>query len=97
MNTNSAFTGSFTENPFWHQQFDLRQFRTLRGLQPIVAFDTVVICRLYVSTMKAMHFQDDALSIPIDDFKDHNVLAFDLNSMQDAVENCHYLKLLENH
>ena len=24
MNTNSAFTGSFTENPFWYQQFDLR-------------------------------------------------------------------------
>ena len=25
MNTNSAFTGPFTENPFWYQQFDLRQ------------------------------------------------------------------------
>ena len=25
MNTNFAFTGSFTENPFWYQQFDLRQ------------------------------------------------------------------------
>ena len=24
MNTNSAFTGSFTKNPFWYQQFDLR-------------------------------------------------------------------------
>ena len=24
MNTSSAFTGSFTENPFWFQQFDLR-------------------------------------------------------------------------
>ena len=24
MNTNSAFTGSFTENPFWFQHFDLR-------------------------------------------------------------------------
>ena len=31
MNTNSAFTGSFTENPFWYQQFDLRQIRILRG------------------------------------------------------------------
>ena len=31
MNTNSAFTGSFIENPFWYQQFDLRQIRTLRG------------------------------------------------------------------
>ena len=40
MNTNCAFTGSFTENPFWYQQFDLRQIRILRGGQPIVDFDT---------------------------------------------------------
>ena len=31
MKTNSAFTGSFTENPFWYQQFELRQIRILRG------------------------------------------------------------------
>ena len=31
MNTNFAFTGSFTENPFWCQLFDLRQIRILRG------------------------------------------------------------------
>ena len=31
MNTNSAFTGSFTENPFWYRHFDLRQIRILRG------------------------------------------------------------------
>ena len=31
MNTNSAFTGSFTENPFWYQELDLRQIRILRG------------------------------------------------------------------
>ena len=31
MNTNSAFTGSFIENPFCYQQLDLRQIRILRG------------------------------------------------------------------
>ena len=67
MNTNSAFTGSFTENPFWYQQIDLRQIRILRGGQPIVDFDTADNC-LYVTTMKAMNFQDDIPSIPIDDF-----------------------------
>ena len=46
MNTNSAFTGSFTENPFWYQQFDLRQIRILRGGQPIVDFDLAGNCRL---------------------------------------------------
>ena len=89
MNTNSAFTGSFTEDPIWYQQFDLRQIRILKGGQPIVDFDTADNCRLYVTTMKAMNFQDDIPSIPIDDFKDHYVLVFDLTSMQDATENCH--------
>ena len=94
MNTNSAFTGSFTENPFWYQQFDLRQIRIFRGGQPIVDFDTANNCRLYVTTMKAMNFQDDIPSIPLDDFKDHYVLVFDLTSMQDATEICHYPELV---
>ena len=94
MNTNSAYTGSFTENSFWYQQFDLRQIRILRGGQPIVVFDTADNCRLYVTTMKAMNFQDDIPSIPIDDFNDHYVLVFDLTSMQEATENCHYPELV---
>ena len=76
MNTNSAFTGSCTENPFWYQQFDLRQIRILKGGQPIVDFDAADNCRLYVTTMKAVNFQDDIPSIPIDNFKDHYVLVF---------------------
>ena len=94
MNTNSVFAGSFTEDPFWYQQFDLRQIRILRGGQPIVDFDTADNCRPYLTTMKAMNFQDDIPSIPIDDFKDHYVLAFDLTSMQDATENCHHPELV---
>ena len=89
MNLNSAFTGSFTEFPFWYQQFDLRQIKVLRERQPIVEFDTADNCRLYVTTMKAMNFQDDIPSIPIDDFEDHYVLVFDLTSMQEATETCH--------
>ena len=44
--------------------------------------------------MKAMNSQDDIPSIPIDDLKDHYVLVFDLTSMQDATENCHFLELV---
>ena len=40
-----------------------------------------------------LNFQDDIPLIPIDDFKDHYVLVFDLTSMQDATENCHYTEL----
>ena len=94
MNTKSAFTGSYTENPFWYQQFDLRQIRLLTGGQPIVDSDAADNCRLYVTTMKAMNFQDDIPSIPIDNFKDHYVLVYDLTSMEDATENCHYPELV---
>ena len=38
MNTNSAFFGSYTENPFWNQQFDIRQIKKLRGGQQNAAF-----------------------------------------------------------
>ena len=94
MITNSAFTGSYTENPFWYQQIDLRQIRILRGGQPIVDFDAADNCCLYVTTLKAMNFQDDIPSFPIDNFKDHYVLVSNLTSMQDATENCHYPELI---
>ena len=86
VNSNSAFIGSFAKNPFWYQQFKLRDIRILRGGQPIVHHDTTDNCRLYVTTMKAMNLQDNIPSIPVDNFKDHYVLVFDLTSMQYATE-----------
>ena len=44
--------------------------------------------------MKATNSEHDIPSIPIDDFKDHYVLVFDLTSMQDATENCHYPEIV---
>ena len=32
--------------------------------------------------------------MPIDNFQDHYVLVFDLTSMQDATEHCHYPELV---
>ena len=90
MNTNSAFTRSYNENPIWYQQFDLRQIRILGGGQPIVDFDAGDNCLLYVTTMKAMKFQGDIPSIPINNSKDHYVLMFEMTSMQDATQKCHY-------
>ena len=94
MDTNSAFTGSYTENPFWYQQFDLRQIRILGRCQPIVDFDDADNCRLYVTTMNAKNFQNDIPSIPVDNFKYYYVLASDLTSMQVATEKCHYPELV---
>ena len=44
--------------------------------------------------MRAMNFHDGLPLIPIDNFKDHYVLVFDLTSMQDATEHCHYPELI---
>ena len=44
--------------------------------------------------MKAMNFQDEIPSIPVDNFQDHYVLVFDLTSMQDAAEQGHYRELI---
>ena len=41
-----------------------------------------------------MNFQDVIASIPVDSFKDHYVLVFDLTSMQDATEYCCYPELI---
>ena len=94
MNSNSAFTGSYAENPFWFQQFQLRQIRILKGGQPTVDFDAADNCRLYVTTMKAMNFQDDIPAISIDNFKDHYIVVCHLTAMQDATENFHYHELV---
>ena len=94
MNSNSAFTGSFAENPIWYQQFYLRDIRILRRGQPIVHHDTTSNCRLPVTTMKAMNFQDDNPSIAVDNFEDHYVLVFDLTSMQDATERYRHPELI---
>ena len=57
MNTNTAFTRSYTENPSWNQQYDLRQIRILKGGQPIVDFDAAGNCRLHVTINKAGNFK----------------------------------------
>ena len=44
--------------------------------------------------MKAMNNQDDIASIPVDNIKDHFVLVFDLTSVHDATEHCHYPELI---
>ena len=90
MNSNSVFTGSFEENPFSYQQLNLIDIRILRGGQPIVHHDLTDNCRLYVTSLKAVNFQDDNPSYPVDKFINHYVLIFDLTSMQDATEHCHY-------
>ena len=44
--------------------------------------------------MKATNFEDDIISIPIDNFRDNSVLVFDLTPMQGDREFCQNLELI---
>ena len=44
--------------------------------------------------MRAMNVHDDLPSTPIDNFNGHYVHVFDLTSMQNATEHCHYPELI---
>ena len=89
MNTNSAFKGRFQENPFHYQKFGLRELRIVRGGRAIVSVDTTNECRAYVTTIKAMSFNEEIPALPNKLFQNHYVLVFDLTSLKDAGENIH--------
>ena len=44
--------------------------------------------------MKAKNFQDDIPSVPTNNFEDHFEVVFDMTSMRDATESCHYAELV---
>ena len=95
MKANYAFTGFYTQSPFWYRHFGLRENRKLIGGQSIEVFDAADIFCFWVTTMKAMKFQDDILSIPSENFKDQYELVFDLTPMKDDTENCLYSELVD--
>ena len=59
MITNSAVSESFHENLFNYQQFHLRELRVTRGGRAILSLDTIYPCHPYVTTMKAVQFNQD--------------------------------------
>ena len=71
MNTNSAFAGLFQENPFHYRKFGLRELKIVRGGRDVVSIDTTNNCRAYVTTMKAMNFNEKIPALPNDFFTDH--------------------------
>ena len=70
MNTNFAYTGPYTVNPFCYQQPDRKQIIIFKGGQLNVDFDAADNWHFYFTTMKAVNFQGDVLSIPNDNFKE---------------------------
>ena len=84
MNTNTAFTGSRDSNPFHYQKFGLREIKLVRGNQVVVNIDTSDDIRAFVTTMKALKFDEDGPGVPFSDYHNHYVLVFDLTSTQES-------------
>ena len=68
MNANSAIAGSFQENLFSYHQFHLTELRIIRGGRAIVSLDTTSTCRPYVTTMKAIQFNEDFPALLMENF-----------------------------
>ena len=71
----------------------MRELRVVCGGGAIVSLDTTNDCRAYVTTMKAMNFNEEILALPNHQFENHYILLFDLTSLQDAGENINYPEL----
>ena len=71
----------------------MRELRIIWGEGAIISLDTTSPCRPYITTMKAMQFNEDFPALPVDDFPNHCVLVFDLTSLQDAAEQLYYPEL----
>ena len=80
MKTNSAVAGLFHENSFNYQQIRLRELRNIRDQRAIVSLDTIFPCRPYITTMKAMQFNEDFPSLPSEDFRYHSVFLLDFTT-----------------
>ena len=87
--TNSAVARS----SFNYQQFILRELRIIRSGRAIIFLFTTSPCRPNVTTMKAMHFNEDFPALPMEKFQSHYILVFELNSLQEAAEKLHYPEL----
>ena len=64
MNNNTAFTGSLKFNPFLYQKFDLRSIWIVRGSHVVVDMDTTDDVQSYITTMRALKFDEDGPGIP---------------------------------
>ena len=71
----------------------MRELRIVRGGRAIVSLDTTNDCRAYVTTMKAMNFNEEIPALPHHQFQNHYILVFDLTSLQYAGKNIHYPEL----
>lgn len=94
MNTNAAFTGTFSENPYNYRKFGLQHIRVVRGNQNVVDMNTEDNTQVYVTTMKAMKLNEETPTLPFTDYDNHFIMVFDLTSLQDAGDQIYYPEVI---
>ena len=88
--TNAAFTGSLKINPFHYQKLSLRLIRIVRGSHVVVDMDTTDDVEPYLTTMRALNFDEDGPGIPLQEYLERFVQVFDLTSTQEANVQIYY-------
>lgn len=95
MNTSAAFRGSnLGTNPFHYQKFGLERIKLVRGTQVVVDLDTTDNTEAFVTTIRALKFDEDGPGVEFQDFDNHFILAFDLTSTQEAHVHMYFRELL---
>ena len=87
MSTNQSYLGTNRTNPFHYQKFNLNEIVIYRNGLPVVGtpISTTSDQRVYFNTLEALDFLDKGgHGIPLADYPNHFILAFDLTSTQEA-------------
>ena len=84
MNTNAAFTGSLKTNPVDYEKINLRSIRIVRGSHVVVDMDTTDNVQSYITTMRALEFDEDGPGMPLEEYLEHFVQVFDLTSTRET-------------
>ena len=87
MSTNQSYLGTNRKNPFHDQIFNLNKIVIHRNGLLVVGtpISTTSDQRVYFNTLEALDFLDKGgLGIPLADYPNHFILAFDLTSTQEA-------------
>ena len=90
MNTNTGFTGSLKTNPFLYHKFNLRSIRIVRGSHVVVERDTTDNVQSYITTMRALKFDEDGPGIPLEEYPEYSLQVFDLTSTQETNVQIYY-------
>lgn len=95
MNTNAAFLGSKTVNPFHYQKFNLDNITVYRNGYPVAGTPLLTENdkKLYLNSLEALAFQHHGHGVPYEDYMNHYILVFDLTSTQQASHDYLYPEL----